>query len=247
MSFGLRVPFYFLFVACLFSMILILLAPPDARSAKAGRLTTIQRLSVPPGIRGQFTVASLCVTAAWGVGGLYLALGRTMAGSLLNMRGHLTSGIVILAVQGVGAVVQFIWIKVRPNVSLRHLVYISVSALAGGTTLTAIGSICVIPWIAVMGAFISGFGFGLAFMIGTRIVTDCAPPKRLSEVLAAYFVVAYFAISVPSIGVSFLIMRIGAASAFVVFTIIICVICVLSASMAYMKIRLPDDRTESGF
>lgn len=232
---GLRIPFYILFVTCLLSIVLILVAPPDSRSAKAGRLISIQHLSVPSRIRGEFAVAALCVTASWSVGGLYLALGRTMAGSLLNMYAHSTSGVVILAVQGVGSVVQFAWIRANPNISLQHLVYIGMLALGSGTTLTAIGAVFMTPWIAVLGAFISGVGFGLSFMVGTKIVTNSAPDKQLSEVLAAYFVVAYFAISVPSIGVSFIIMRMGAGIAFAVFTFLICVVCAFSALIAHTK------------
>lgn len=141
-------------------------------------------------------------------------------GSLLNMHGHVASGVVILAVQGVGSVVQFVWMKINPYISLRNQVFVGMSALAGGTSLTAVGAISVTPWIAVPGAFVSGVGFGLAFMVGTRIVNNCAPSRRLGEVLAEYFVVAYFAISVPSIGVGLLIMEVGAGADFAVFTFI---------------------------
>lgn len=223
---GLRMPFVVMAALSLLSALTVAaVLPRDTETT--GRWLRLQRLSVPPAARPDFVLASMCVIAAWSVGGLYLALGGTLATSLVGLSGPLVPGLVILAVQGFGAVVQYLWVRFCSSVPDEGLVSAAVSALATGTMLTAVGAAASIAVVGVLGALVSGAGFGLAFMCGTRLVSVAAPPERRGEAIAAYFVVAYLAISVPAIVEGFLIQVVGVASAFIIFTGVVLAICLV--------------------
>lgn len=226
---GIRTPYIILLILTLVVTALVSLFSPGykVKLEKGSGVFKIQHLSVPNRIKKKFIIASLCVTASWGVGGLYLALGGILTGSLLNLHGHLVIGLVILAVQGIGSITQFIWRKINYKVSLFKTITTAVSLLAFGVASTAVGILRVLPFIAVFGAIVSGIGFGLSFMVGTQIVSKAAPKSVAGEVLAAYFVIAYIAISIPAIGVSFMIMTVGEVLAFIIFAIAILFLCTL--------------------
>ncbi|WP_162243391.1 MFS transporter [Williamsia sp. Leaf354] len=170
-----------------------------ARQSLRSSLFRLQRLSLPAGIRREFAIGGLSVTAAWSVGGLYLALGGTLAKELLHVNNHLVAGLVILAVQGVGGLGQLVWNLSRPTASIRSSALVGSAALIVGLVLASIALATSSSAVFFIGAVATGVGFGLAFMSGTRRVTQVAPDAQRGEVLAAYFVIAYIAISVPAI------------------------------------------------
>ena len=238
---SIAVPYIVLLVGTGISITLILVFLPwDARRSNDG-LLTIQRLSLPSGMRAEFALAALCVTIAWSVGGVYLALGGTLSKELLGMDGHIVTGIVIMAVQGVGAIIQFAWIRLHVTLSERTMIVIAAISSALGISLTALGAVQAMPVPAVIGTLFSGVGFGLAFMAGTRIVSAAAPEDRKGEVIAAYFVVAYAAISVPAVFTGLLISALGTSAAFVTFAIIVCLLCLAICLM----LTAPRYRTSS--
>ncbi|MCI2185950.1 MFS transporter [Bifidobacterium tibiigranuli] len=239
---AIAIPYIVLLIATGVSIALVLVFLPwDARRSGAG-LFAIQRLSIPSGMRAEFVLAALCVTNAWSVGGVYLALGGTLSRELLGIGGHIVTGIVIMAVQGVGAIVQFAWIRLHVALSERAMIIIAAISSAVGISLTAFGAVEALAVLAVIGALLSGVGFGLAFMAGTRIVSAAAPEKRKGEVIAAYFVVAYAAISVPAVFTGLLIGLLGVSAAFVTFAVIVCVLCIaIGLMLTAMRNRIGSD------
>lgn len=206
------------------------------RQSLRSSLIRIQRLSLPAGIRREFAIGGLSVTAAWSVGGLYLALGGTIAKELLHVNNHLVAGLVILAVQGVGGVSQLIWNIGRPAASIRSSALVGSAALIVGLVLASIGLATSNSATFFAGAIATGIGFGLAFMAGTRRVTQAAPDAQRGEVLAAYFVIAYIAISVPAIIAGLVSTHLGITQTFYWFAAITSLIAaVVFASSAREK------------
>lgn len=237
-------PFEMLACASLLTAVGVAVLSPRTARATGTRLLQVQRPSVPRGMRRDFAVASFCVTAAWSVGGLYLALGGTLASSLLGVHGHVVAGIVVLAVQGVGGVVQVVWMLIARTVSPRRAATCAMFALGIGTATTAAGAVVAIAPLAVAGAVLSGAGFGLSFLTGTRIVTLAAPASQLGAVLAAYFIVAYLALSVPALAVGFLAAASGDSASFVLFASAIIVLC--SAALVLLRPPHRANRSASG-
>ncbi|AZZ49137.1 MFS transporter [Rathayibacter rathayi] len=240
----LALPFEVLAGASLLTALGVALLSPRTDRAPGARLFALQRPSVPRGMRRDFLVASFCVTAAWSVGGLYLALGGSLARSLLGVHGHVVAGIVVLAVQGVGGAVQVLWTLMAASVPPRRAATYAMLALGVGTATTAAGAVLASAPLAVAGAVLSGAGFGLSFLTGTRIVTLAAPAPQLGAVLAAYFVLAYVALSAPALGVGFLAAAIGDGAAFVLFASAIIVLC--AAALVLLRPRSRADRSASG-
>jgi hypothetical protein len=53
--------------------------------------------------------------------------------------------------------------------------------------------------VYLAGSVIGGGGFGIAFLGGLRALTAVIPTEQRAAVLSAFYVVAYAALSVPSI------------------------------------------------
>lgn len=224
-----QLPYLTIAVLCLLVGAAVVLFVPETVSTSRIRISQVvrvQRLSIPKGMTKEFVLAAACVTAAWSVGGLYLALGGTIAKSLLGIDNRLVTGLVIFAVQGFGALVQIVWTRVLRIRSAHTAAVVACVALATGIMVTAGGAGMGSAGVFFAGALLSGVGFGLAFMAGTRIVSDAAPDTRRGEVLAAYFVVAYAAISLPSVAVGMLTIAVGPMTSFYIFAIAVFVIAV---------------------
>ncbi|MDT7789965.1 MAG: hypothetical protein QOF58_8384 [Pseudonocardiales bacterium] len=191
------------------------------------RISTVlrpQRIGVPAALRGTFLIGCLGVLAAWSVGGLYLALGGSLAKELLHIDNHLVAGIVILSVQGVGGLSQlaFTSLSGRSASTWGCVALIAgMAAVAGAVFLTSAG-------LFLVGAAVTGTGFGLAFMGGTRLVTQAAPDHQRGQVLASFFVVAYLAISVPVIGAGAVSTHIGLSATFYVFAAVMAVVALIT-------------------
>jgi hypothetical protein len=65
-------------------------------------------------------------------------------------------------------------------------------------------------------------------MSGTRRVTEAAPDDKRGEVLAAYFVVAYLATSVPVIAVGMVLAHIALVHTFYLFAAIMTMVAVVA-------------------
>lgn len=190
--------------------------PHASTTGGLARLLRPQKLGVAPGVRGAFAIGSFGVLAAWSVGGLYLGLGGSLAKELLHVDNHLIAGLVILTVQGMGGVSQLAF----RSMSNRTNAVIGCLSLIVGMSVVSLSLRLTNPAVFLGGDLITGVGFGLTFMSGTRRVTEAAPADKRGEVLAAYFVVAYLAISVPVIAVGEVSAHIGLVHTFYLFAAI---------------------------
>jgi len=94
-------------------------------------------------------------------------------------------------------------------------------ALIAGMGLFALGLAASSLALLIIGAMIAGGGQGLSFRAGLTGLTASSPPERRAEVASSFFVVAYFAISVPVIGEGLLAQLSGLRSAGLVFAAVV--------------------------
>ena len=64
---------------------------------------------------------------------------------------------------------------------------------------------------------VGGAGFGVAFLGGLRALSVAIPPQHRAEVMSAFYVVAYLAISVPAIVAGVLVTPLGLEPTFEIF------------------------------
>ncbi|QUH01844.1 MFS transporter [Saccharopolyspora erythraea] len=212
--FPLRAPYVLLVVIALVLLSAIAWRVPETVERSGGEAGfRVQRLKVPAEIRGQFVLASLGVFAAWAVAGLYLGLGGSIAKELLQVDNHLVVGLVILSMQGVGGLAQLVFTRMS-NASAS---IVGSTTLIAGLLVTAVSLPLLSPVVFFGGAITTGVGFGLTFMGATRRVVHAAPAHARGETLAAYFVVAYVAISAPVVVAGFVAAPLGLATTFYLF------------------------------
>ena len=72
-------------------------------------------------------------------------------------------------------------------------------ALAAGVAVTVLGVAASIVGLFLLGTAVSGAGFGTAFLGAFRTLAALASPSRRGELIAAVYIAAYLAFSLPAV------------------------------------------------
>jgi MFS family permease len=111
----------------------------------------------------------------------------------------------------------------------------TIKATSVGVVALAVGMVLVVWAVSerLLGLFIPatllvGAGSGMAFMGSMALVNATAPPDKRAQVLAAYNIVGYLALSLPIVGVGLVIGVLGLQGATQVFGIAVVACCALS-------------------
>lgn len=187
---------------------------PETVVAGPGARWSLQRPSVPRSILGPFVVAVLALTVSWAVGALFAALSSTIDRQLLHLTNHASAGFVLFVFYGVGGLSQLSARRWPPH---RSMIL--------GTATTAAGMALVyasLVWRDVpaflVGTLLAGAGAGVAFLGSLALVNHVAPAHRRAEIVSAWNLVGYVALSAPVVGVGVLTGVTGLQSATGIFT-----------------------------
>jgi MFS family permease len=173
---------------------------PETRSPDRSRRWSVQRPSVPRPVLVPFVVAVLAVCVAWGVAGLFAALSPSIDRDLLHVDSHAAAGLVLFVFSGIGGLAQLILQRWPP----RRSITVGTAATAVGMSFAYLGLQQTGLAIFVAGSLLAGAGSGLAFLGSLALVNHVAPPLRRAEVVSAWNLIGYVALSVPVIGVGLL-------------------------------------------
>jgi MFS family permease len=182
--------------------------------AERGRLRlTPQRPGVPAGVRRQFLLASLGVISSWSIGGLFLSLGPQLAADVFHSSDHFVTGIGMFVLAGSGALAQVLFGRAAPWLcaSLGSL------ALSAGMILIVLSASEESAVLYLAGAVIGGAGFGVAFLGGLRVLSGVIPPAHRGQVMSAFYIVAYSAISIPAVLAGIAVTPLGLQETFEIF------------------------------
>jgi MFS family permease len=221
-------PFVVLFVLFAIAFAGALLMPEPVEAAGRPRLTP-QRPSIPPVVRRPFFLAALAVISSWSIGGLFISLGPALAAQLLHTDNHLVTGLGVFALAGSGAVAQLVFGRTAPWAGTA----VGSLALATGMVAIVIGASTETTALYWLGAIVGGGGFGVAFLGGLRALSAAIPPQHRAEVMSAFYVVAYLAISLPAILAGVLVTPLGLESTFEIFGSVIAALALAVAFEAY--------------
>jgi MFS family permease len=202
---------------------------PEPVAASSGVRLTPQRPSVPHVVRRPFLLAALAVISSWSIGGIFLSLGPALSASLFHTDNHLVTSLGVFALAGTGAAAQLAFGRSAPWAgtaagSLALATGMVAMVLAASTETTAL------YWI---GTVIGGGGFGVAFLGGLRALSAAIPPQHRAEVMSAFYVVAYMAISLPAILAGVLVTPLGLESTFEIFGSVVAALSLAVAFEAY--------------
>jgi MFS family permease len=87
--------------------------------------------------------------------------------------------------------------------------------------------------LLVIGAAVTGSGFGVAFLGALRTLSAAIDPGHRAQVMAAFYLVAYLALSVPSILAGVAVTPLGVRPTFEIFGSVVAVLALAVAVEAW--------------
>ncbi|MGH8274883.1 MAG: MFS transporter [Gammaproteobacteria bacterium] len=189
-------------------------APETVKIARHPQLG-LQRLGLPPEVRGVFVPAAIAGFAGFAVLGFFTAVAPAVLGRLLKLPNHALIGAVVflLFMASTAGQAALQWVPRKFALALGCLVQI-----AGVGFIAAAIALASLP-LLLAGAVVAGAGQGLAFRAGMADVTAASPEARSGEIVSTFFVVVYVAISIPVIGVGIAVEKVGLRDAGIGFAI----------------------------
>jgi hypothetical protein len=142
-----------------------------------------------------FLASAPSLVGTFGLTGLYLSLGPSLAAFVLQTDSRAVGGLFVLALAGTGAVSAALLFRANPTVVLLRAPVM----LIGGVGVTLVGVWLDSILILFAGSIIAGIGLGPAFSAFLRTVTPLAPANQRAALLSATYVLIYLSFSVPAV------------------------------------------------
>jgi MFS family permease len=214
----------------------VVLLLPESSPRSPGALASLRpQVRVPHAQRRDFVLVLPCLVATWALGGLYLALGPSLADEVFGLEDDLAATLPILAMHGTAAIGS---VLARRLPGERAMV-VGALVFAIGVTAT-VGSLLAGSLAVFLGAaVISGLGFGASFLGALATVTRGVAPQDRAGLLSSVFVVGYLSFSVPSMLAGFAAAEIGLQTATVVYGAV--VVCLSLVTVAGLRLRRRSD------
>lgn len=209
-----------LFAACFVGVLFMPETAPNAGQVKVRP----RRVSIPAGAGKAFAIFSLGLVAVWAVGGFYLSLGPSLALQLLKSHSHFVGGLSVTVLAGLATLGQLAFGKTAP---LRAAI-IGLSALIVGLVLVLISVAQSTTWLFFVGTAVLGLGWGTSFLGAFRSLAGLAEPKARGELMAAVYVVAYLAMSVPAVIAGLVSSHLGLHRTAEDFTVAVGIVCLIA-------------------
>ncbi|MEV7626995.1 alpha/beta fold hydrolase [Actinoplanes sp. NPDC089786] len=201
--------FWILAVVYLVLAALVWLVPERARpeSASPGSIwrSLLPSAGLPPATRPVFFALLPSIGATWALAGLYLSLGSSILGTLLDVRSHFVVGIVLAVFFAAGISGTAVSTALPPRLQER----LGYGTLAVGVLATIAATMMGALPLYVAGAVVAGFGFGAAFRFAINALGEAAPETQRGQVFATMYIVSYLAFSVPALAAGLAAERFG--------------------------------------
>lgn len=229
----LRTPYAVVAVVCLLVGV-GLVALRETHTERSHGPIRVARPAVPQEIRGDFWFSALGAMASWSVLGVLLSLYPSLAAQQAGVDGLLFGGAVVATTSFAAAVAQLASTRVPARSS----------AIIGdiGMAVTLLLTIPVLEtghWhLVFVAAALLGATFGLAFGGSLRHLSDVVPAGRRGETMSAFYLLAYTAMTVPTLVAGWAATRWDLAAVFPWFACTVAAACV-GAAIAGLRVRFP--------
>ncbi|MER6361920.1 MFS transporter [Kitasatospora sp. NPDC001527] len=205
--------------------------PAEVRAASRFRLR-LQPPHVPPAIRPAFLRAALAGGAGFAVTGVLTAVSGLFLATVLGLRHHALTGLVV-ALAFLSIAVGQLLVRVLPQARALPLACaglvlaaaLVIAALLGGT----------LPPL-LLGACVNGLATGTAIGTGLGTINGGVAPRQRGETVSAFFAVLFTMLSLPVIGVGVLIRATDLRTGGVAFS---AAVAVLALAIAAGLVRRP--------
>lgn len=186
--------------------VLVTAALPETVEKRPGwRASLRPQIGVPPHVRGPFVAALPTMVATWALGGLVLSLGPSLTVGVLGAESHLSGALPIFALAGISSVASVLIRHVDPRTAARG----GLTAVIAGVVLVLIALEVTSNSLFLLGAAVSGLGFGPSFAGVFRSITQMAMEDRRAELVSSVLAVAYLAFSGPALLAGIAVTQVG--------------------------------------
>ncbi|MEV7773645.1 MFS transporter [Kitasatospora sp. NPDC086791] len=210
------------------SFALILLLPETIADARPLRTARPDRPSLPPEVRRVFVPAGIAAFTGFSLLGVFTSVSPAFLATELGVRNHAVVGLIVFVAFFASTLGQLL----VPRLGTARAIPLGCLVLIAGLALLAAS----LAWTAlpplVLAALVGGAGQGMGLRGAVGEVAAASPAEHRGGALSMLFVVAYFGISIPVIGVGLLTGPVGLAQAGLVFTA--CMAALAAASGAYL-------------
>jgi MFS family permease len=207
----------------------------EPHSARTRGPIRIARPAVPREIRGDFWFAALGAMASWSVLGVLLSLYPSLAAQQTHVHNLVFGGIVVGMTAFSAALAQMCATRMPARRA----------ALAGDVGM-ALALVLTIPVLAthswplvLAAAALLGATFGLGFGGSLRHLSHVVPADRRGETMSAYYLLAYAAMTVPTIAAGWAATRWALSSVFPWFAGTVAIACLMAAVVGAISTRVP--------
>ncbi|MFI9787469.1 MFS transporter [Kitasatospora sp. NPDC051984] len=201
---------------------------PDAEPLRAARP---RRPSLPPQVRGVFVPAGIAAFAGFSLLGVFTSVSPAFLAEDLDVHNHAAVGAIVCLAFFASTGGQLL----VPRLGAARAIPLGCLVLIAGLGLLALSLATDTLTPLVLAALVGGTGQGMGLRGAVGEVADAAPAEERGGVLSALFVVAYFGISVPVIGIGLLSGPLGLTHAGLVFAA--CMAALAAASGIYLLRR----------
>lgn len=206
---------YVLLLAGLVLAGLAITALPETSALRPGAARSLQpRLGVAPRLRGDLIALVPILVASWALGGLYLALGPSVAAGLFGLSSHVIGGLVVTLLCLPASITAF---ALRGWPTERTLA-LGAALLVVGTAVGLTGVEQNSVTAAALGTALAGVGFGAAGLASFGTLARIAEPAERGELFAVAFVISYVAFSIPAVVAGFATTNVGLHKTAVVYS-----------------------------
>jgi hypothetical protein len=179
---------------------------PETAQMRAGAIASLQPHVNVPAQASQALVRVTPVTiASWALGGFYFSLMPTLVRVATGVTLPVVGGLVVSALTLSGAITALSLRSASPGRMLSG----GIVTLATGVAITLAGVHEQLVWLMLMGAIVSGTGFGAAFAGTMRTVLPLAKTDERAGLLAAFYVEGYLSFSLPAVLAGFAVPMVG--------------------------------------
>ncbi|MFD3457112.1 MFS transporter [Streptomyces sp. NPDC058691] len=219
---------YLVFAAVMAAVLLLVLRTPETVDTRLTARDRPTRFALRPGQGGVFVAAASLGFFAFALMGLFSSLGAVMVRGRLGITSTFVVGLAPFTVFAASAVAQLALDALPPR---RQLV-IGSAAFPVGLALTALALDHPALWLFLLAAALAGGSAGLLFKGAVAQSARAADPASRAGVLAAFFVIAYAGMGLPSIAFSVVIRHAALVSTMIGFGAVLSAGAVLAVAVA---------------
>lgn len=204
--------------------ITVIASPETASRTRGAVRSMIPRVSIPPSARKEFYASAPVVAAVWMLAGLSGGLAPNMVRSVFHLDSAFLGGVTGFVAPAMSTVIGLAFAKVPTRRAMTIGIYAAILGAAGIIGGVFAGSLA----IMIIGQAIAGIGFGASFTAALQLIFPLVAPHERAGIVAAIYVVSYFAFGLPIVIEGQLIAPLGEIPAVVCYTALTILLALIS-------------------